>query len=195
MNENCLNMRCRIQRLSDLKLFAGWIDIFDFPRVQIRLARAKVNVLPGQELRVEIFCTDRKVCFNATVQSCNGQLITLEIGSPIQYTNSIEDARFYVEPVYGSIESSGARLPVVVVDASEQGMGMIVGVPIEKNLMVNIGIENGRNKFKCMAEIRYCREMKEEPGKYRCGIMIQSMTRIDRARYLEMMHKSQIEGA
>jgi len=188
MAENFQNMRCRLQRLCDLKIFSGWIESFDRPRCQIRVSGGNSPIVPGQTFQVEVVGAERKVSFSAVVHSMSAVSAVLTIESAIHFTQKQEAARIYVQPVHGHLESDGVNLPMVVVDASETGIGLIVEVPIEKSKHVTLCLIHGINKFHCTAEVRYCRPLRDEPGKFRCGLLIQHMSRIDRARFLEMIN-------
>src|ERR1044071_2362903 len=95
-----INTRARIQRLSDAKLFNGWVQ-------QISPSSATINLKPGQDMHpgdnihCELQGKNLTGVFTGTLLMQKGDVFHFEFDKPFKMRPSVEDVRFKIRGLSG----------------------------------------------------------------------------------------------
>ncbi len=197
--------RARFQRLSDAKIFNGWVDQF-YGNTVIVTTSADAPVELGDEFRVEGFGNQISVVFNAKLSSADGvtsllhaaaavdgssarmleplkSTLKMVVTSPVRYSASQESVRYQVEGMFTGIAVNGEVISAFTVDVAPNGIGAVCKTEIEPGSATTIAIQTGLGPVKAEAVVRYCRAEKDREGYFRIGLMFTNMGRIERPRW------------
>lgn len=175
-----------MQRLSDAKLFNAWLQgVFG---LELYLeCDEPTDVQPGQELYVQVAGNNLSAHFNSSVTLVSGSQIRMKAIPPIRYLPATEDARVRAEGIVATVERDGETFDATVVDASRHGLGMSSPVAIEKGESLSLTIVFKGMSVTATAEVRYCRTDKKEEGRFRIGLLISELRRLEQAKWSRLL--------
>src|SRR5690242_8609715 len=96
------NTRTRFQRISDAKLFSGWIRKFGRSMFMVTLSR-EAAVSPGEEFAFQAFGHGTLGVFRGILTLVSGYDLTFSYSSEVQLQKSKEEMRLLVEGMTGSM--------------------------------------------------------------------------------------------
>lgn len=198
--ENFVGTRARFQRLSDAKLFTGWIESAEGNDLEVSTLTNSA-VTPGDEFRIEGYghkvsmtvtarlkeigkldlATEARICGieGTTAKIVEAKRIRLKMVAcaPTRFAATEESLRikvplFPVKTIQGGTTTEG-----YCVDIGPQGFGMVStgrlcpGEPVTADIVTPNGVVS------CAGEVRYSLEDRDREGMYRSGIEILSMER------------------
>jgi hypothetical protein len=181
-----INTRARFQRLTDAKLFSGWVRHFGKNTLVVSLTRDGV-VKAGDIFIFQVFGPGSVAMFEATVSLAKGQEITLAITNDVRLIRSSEEMRVLVEGMTGTLLYELREHEIMFVDVSDKGAGVLSPRSIPKDATVELHIDTSQGKVICTGEIRYCKLEPKIPGQYRIGMRLTPQNRIDIARWQKLM--------
>ena len=173
--------RARLQRISDARFFSGWVDSVSASEVIVRITGGVVLDI-SDEFMVEVHGLLNLMGFRGRVESFEDSTTTLRIITPMQLTPVTEDARVTITNLIGHVTIAGEVHEFEVVDISVQGIGILVGAPLNRKSVAEISIDTETGPIRAQGIIRYCREDAENIGAYRAGIEFGEMGRVEKAR-------------
>lgn len=92
MRKNLSNTRARFQRLSDAKLFSGWVR--NFGKHSILVVTPKdVECAAGEEFMFQVYGPGKVAVFRAVLESCVGNELSLRYAGDITYMPGTEEMR------------------------------------------------------------------------------------------------------
>lgn len=174
--------RVRFQRLSDAKLFAGWVSGISEHHISIR-SSGPTPVSPGDRFMVEVFGHGRNLQFEATLASALEEALELEVAGAMRETVSQEPVRVAVADLPCTLTWPGGQTNAEVVDISLAGLGLNSREEVPRGTKVGLEVRLPAGTVQCDGEIRYCRADKERGSSYRLGVLITYIDRINRARW------------
>lgn len=180
------NVRVRLQRLTDLKFFNGWVSNFVGKDIYIRFGDP-VELEPGSSFYVTVSGYDLTAQFTAVVYREFGEEILFSIGSGITYSESKEDVRYSVSGVNGIIVDEGSEYGFEIADISRKGFGGFVHGNIAKNKEVKFRVDSSFGEINGEAEVKYCRPDQRLVNRNRIGLAITHIGRIDSARWQKLL--------
>ncbi len=181
-----LNTRARLQRLSDARFFSGWVSGSLGNHLSLRLA-------PGGDLAlkdrifVSLAAADFGATFHAEVTGLAGCEATLLIEGTPKYGPATEDVRYSTEAMSGTLLTGARKVDLEIGDISSKGLGGHVGSELARGTSVRFAIDGLYGQVAGAAEVRYCRADHTQPGRFRIGLLITEVGRIDQARWTRML--------
>ena len=203
-----VNTRARFQRISDAKLFNGWVNTLS-TRSTIVSVSEPIKAQPGQVFRFEVYGKGAIAVFEARMEIASGTLIAFAICSQIRAMPSKEDMRqrttnltalVYAFPQqeneldapveYEPFDIATAAHPIAeaqVVDVSTKGVGLLMNLSFEKGERLRVVLNTEWGPADCRAEVRYC---KPEGDRYRVGMQVESMDRLSKGIFARLVGKT-----
>lgn len=199
---NYVGLRVRCQRLRDAKIFNGWIESFGLGRVEISTEAAHPPEA-GDEFHFQVASVDGGITFRAAVDSCAAYdlrqavvvrtegssavkafttkiLVRMSLTTPVRPLALAEGARIKLPEFLIELEIDGQKLPVLCVDGSTGGLGVVAGAELERDKVTHVTIRTRVGTIEGEAEVRYCRADPNQAGGYRIGLMWTNVDRINR---------------
>ncbi|MHB8637301.1 MAG: PilZ domain-containing protein [Fimbriimonadaceae bacterium] len=183
-----LQTRARLQRLADMKFFAGWVESINLAQVRIRLKASKMTVASGDSFSVEIAGKEQTAAFIGEVVGVLGSVITLALPRGLALMPKKENARVSVVGVLGRVRFEGAEYAVTIVDISENGLGVLANSTLERGAIVEFEIFTPIGTIGGAGEVRYSRVDPDSPKQFRAGIQLGDLDRIERARWTKLLN-------
>jgi hypothetical protein len=184
-----VNNRARLQRLTDARIFAGWVKELTTTHLFLRPS-VEAECAVGEPFFVEIHGGGRNATFRANFEVRLGDDLIFNIVSAIQFGSSSESVRQTVNGITGQAEVEGNLVLFSVVDVSEGGIGLLVPVPIPRGVLIDIELNTPQGLITCRGEVRYCRQDNSRKGFYRSGIAFQPLDRLEKARWQRVMERA-----
>lgn len=185
-SDSFLNTRARLQRLSDAKFFSGWVGGFMGSHLSMKFQSAS-ELVTGDRVFVTICSAQCSSTFQAVVIARSPLETTLLLETPPKYGPVTEDVRYACEAMGGALLQGSKRYEFEIGDISEKGLGGFVDAEIARGTKIGFEIEGLYGKVAGQAEVRYCRADNQKGGRYRIGLLIVEVGRIDQARWGRML--------
>jgi hypothetical protein len=198
-----VNTRARFQRISDAKLFNGWVNTLS-TKTTIVSVNEPIRAQPGQIFRFEVYGKGAIAVFEARLEIASGTLIAFGICSQIRAMPSKEDMRQRTQnltallyrapdpevldsrPDNRPLDISATAQPITeaqVVDVSTRGVGILSTFEFDRGEMLRLVINTQWGPADCLVEVRYC---KPEGERFRIGLLVQSMDRLSQGIYTRL---------
>lgn len=207
-----IGTRVRFQRMSDCRLFHGWVQELDNDMLVVRTS-PDVAVMDGDSFRFEINGPDQVLMFtgqlvggshlelmrmsvNQSIREVRNKILSagdLEfeflITTAIATRSAQEEPRFAVQSAQGQFTYEGGSAEVILLDASLGGLGLRTDQNIPKGTVGLVRIETPHGAVTLKAIVQYCRS--EGGGgahdTFRLGMKIEEIDRLGQARWNQMM--------
>lgn len=180
--ESFVNVRVRLQRLSDAKFFSGWVRTFSDSEIVIDFPNQDVFER-GMKFFVTINGVQTAAVVQATLANQSPGFITLRYDGGLRFLNPTEPARRLVTGLTGVIKLDEAEIEMQVSDVSTKGFGAVIDGSITRGSIVDIEIDTQFGNIVAKAEVRYCRQDTKDSLKHRIGMQLTQMGRIENARW------------
>ena len=176
-----VNNRVRMQRLSDAKLFSGWVSSISKRHAIVQVSTI-LEVSAGDRFRFEVVGKGATALFEGRLEMASGTILVFGVTTSIRAFPSKEDARARTRCLSALVyrlagseskEISGDAIEAQVVDISANGVGLLSQIQFAKGDRLHLEIDQARAR--CEGEVRYCRS--EEVG-FRIGIRITQTDRL-----------------
>lgn len=185
-----IQTRARLQRIGDMKFFSGWVEAINHVQVRIRLKNSNVPVNRGERFSVEIAGKEQTAAFIGEVTDVAGLVIELLLPRGMALMPKKESARVSMFGVQGRIMCEGSEYAITLVDMSENGLGVLCSSQLERGVQIDFEVFTPIGSVNGTGEIRYCRSDGDASGKYRAGILVHSLDRIERARWNQLLNST-----
>lgn len=181
-----MGRRARFQRISDGKLFSGWIEGCDHDRVCI-LPTSNVLPMVGDSIYLEGCADSLAVSFQGLVReaisgatprvyvSCNGEI---RFGPPHESARR----RIRRHPVMAYPEN-GFPFNAFILDVSKHSIGLTCGQEIPRNSVVELKIESQVGSVTVEGHVLYCVPDRRQGKAHRFGLFIPEMPRLEQQRW------------
>lgn len=180
------NTRARFQRVSDARFFSGWVAGSLGNQLSVRLAPGAELAL-GDRVFVSLACAQFGATFHAEVTGATASETLLTIEGKPKYGAATEDVRYSTASMTGCLAVGSKRHPMEIGDISSKGLGGHVDSEIARGVQVRFEIDGVYGQVGGTAEVRYCRADPARPGRFRIGLLIVAVGRIDGARWTRML--------
>ena len=183
-----IQTRARLQRISDMKFFTGWVEAINHSQVRIRLKASKTTVARGDRFSVEVAGKEQTAVFIGDVGEVVGSMIDLALPRGIALLPKKENARVSMFGVRGRLLFEGSEYSVTMVDISDNGLGVLTPSNLERGIVVEFEISTPTGEVRGSGEVRYCRADPDAPNQFRAGIQVSVLDRIERARWNQLLN-------
>ena len=180
--ESFINVRVRLQRLTDAKFFAGWVRTLSDSEIVIDFAGQESFEI-GSKFFVTINGVHTAAVVQASLDSQNGGFLTLRFDGTLKYLNPTEAVRRLVTGLSGVVSIDGAEIEIQISDVSANGFGALVDGTLTQGNVVELEIDTPFGNVQGKAEIRYCRQDTKDSLKHRIGVQFVQLGRIETARW------------
>ena len=186
LTDGFLNTRTRLQRLSDARFFSGWVAGFADGHLNVTLP-AGCELAAGDRVFVTLNSVHCSATFQATLLPGGDSTRALGLEGVPRFAPPIEDPRYATESMPGTLTLGHRRIEMEIADVSEKGLGGTIDVEVPRGSSVRFEIEGIYGKVGGCAEVRYCRADPTRPGRFRTGLLLIEIGRIDQARWVKML--------
>jgi hypothetical protein len=183
--QGVVDARVTLQRKRDAKIYHGWVVAFDSHRLVARLSKSEILVADD----VYVCRVGREggdLLFEVASAGATGNCHHFGVVSRIDVLECQGDAR-YARSLPAEIDG----LPATIVDVSSGGIGLVCLAKFPTGEKVTVETEG----IQLRGEVRYSRRMRDAEGTYRVGIKLDNLSRVDRARWMEVVFASEQEIA
>ena len=183
-----INTRARLQRLNDAKFFAGWVKEFSRTDLVVRCAEP-VTVAPTDVFMVQVHGHTSTALFKAVLSHQFEVELFLTIPEPVRFLTAHEAVRVSVDGLTALLTSKGRAVEAEVVDLSVKGAGLLTTCEFTKGEKVTIAFSTPLGPVECTGVIRYAKPDPAEDDKYRIGLELDDLGRIERARWQRLIEQ------
>lgn len=171
--------RVRVQRVSDARLFSGWVDTAAGHLVHLALSQND-DLKVGDAIFCEAHTFSARVNFRANVERIQPMGETsrfvIRLCSGITVAAGAENPRFRVPSTLLKIEQENGPLEGRILDISVTGIGTNLDAGLDRGSKVRGQIATMYGTVEAEFEVRYCRPLSES-DEFRAGLQITSMDR------------------
>jgi hypothetical protein len=185
-----IQTRARLQRISDMKFFTGWVEAINHAEVRIRLKASHVVAARGDRFSVEVSGKEQTAAFIGEVTEVVGSVIALTLPRGMVLQPKKENARVSMFGIRGRVMFEGSEYSITLVDISEDGMGLLSSANLERGTVIEFEIFTPIGSVNGAGEVRYCRADQDAPTQFRAGIHVNALDRIERARWNQLLNST-----
>lgn len=183
--ESFVNVRVRLQRLSDAKFFAGWVRTLSDTEIVVDFPGPDAFEL-GSKFFVTINGVQTAAAVQATLVKHSPGFLTLRYDGALRYLNPTEAARRQVTGLTGVIRLDETEIELQITDVSSKGFGAIIDGSLPRGTFVEIDVDTQFGNVSAKAEVRYCRQDTKDSMKHRIGFLLLELGRIEAARWTRL---------
>ncbi len=176
------NVRVRIHRLNSDSWVAGWVSHLARDEARIRLW-SPIAFEENEPVSGECYGQGTVARFVGRIFAQASHEAAIALSGSISYAPSEETPRIWATGLSGQIASRTREATMRVLDVSPLSLGILSSAEFtsEEDLTMNLPSEMGPITAK--VSVANCREDGESPPRYRIGLHIVEMARLDTARW------------
>ncbi len=179
--------RCRLQRISDLKFFSGWVRQVTVDRIKVEL-KGKPIVATQDRFNVEASIEHATVSFPCDAIDVHGNMLTLDISGEPTLSTPGQEARYQANGITVSVHrGDGTPVQAEAVDISANGLGILTYDEVPRFAKTRLAVRGPFAAVECVGMVRYCRQDTVERDAYRIGFEIQFEDRLSKAMWLRLV--------
>lgn len=184
--------KCRIsiQRLSDSKLFYGWISDVKSGQLAFIEVSSGEGLKVGDLLRVEVDAPKATGSFHASVVRSDSTACAIHVSEEIGILPYHNESRKKISGLVAHIRLPWIELAEPVQDISSHGVSILAKAPLETDEHVDVKLEFDGREVEVGATVRYCRKIDSETGKYRIGFLVDQPTRLEQAKWQKIVDEA-----
>lgn len=204
--EDFINARARLTRVRDAKIVYGWIEDLSDQNLHLKL-HSNDPIDFDEEFIIEVSGVLSSIRFGAVLcrrielptaerpeegeaASSVVHLHEFRLNSEIQSTDSIQAPRFQAANMRAALTICGEVRILPIEDVAPGGIGAYSDQELQPGTCGHISIPTRLGPVEGAGEVRYCRAVPDQPGKWRVGIQFQKMGRVDRGRWDDLLFNS-----
>jgi len=177
--------RCRLQRLRDLRFFAGWIRKASAHKLDVELSDGSVEV--GDQFQFEAAIELGLVRFTCDCIALAADHVTLGNAGEAHFGTPGQEPRYRASNLTALVSGFDLEVECDVVDLSISGIGIEVLDPMPRFATVRIVVNGPYGSIKCKGMVRYCRPA---DGGYRVGLQIEFEDRLANAMWMRLLNRA-----
>lgn len=197
-----IGTRVRFQRLTDARLFNGWLDDFRGTMLSVQTVEDLTDDV-GARFSFEAFGLGVTAVFEAKLAlvaqkparapEVEGALaichapgwttLHFRLEGSLRCVTSDESFRIRVQEMAATLVTPHGEEQVRLIDVGPKGFGAVTSQPYEPGSLVGFVVQTATGRIVGQAEIRYCRESSGQDGPYRIGVLLTRMPRLDGPRW------------
>jgi len=189
--ESFVNVRVRLQRLSDAKFFAGWVRTLSDTEIVVDFAGSDWFET-GSKFFVTINGIQTAAAVQATLETQSPGFMTLKYDGSLRYLNPTEAARRQVTGLTGVIRMDDIEIEMQISDISTKGFGAVIDGSLPRGTIVEIDVDTQFGNVTGKAEVRYCRQDAKDSMKHRMGLQLVQLGRIETARWSRLTEEGSV---
>lgn len=171
--------RVRVQRVSDARLFSGWVDTAAGHLVHLALSQTD-DLKVGDPIFCEAHTFSARVNFRAAVERIqpmgDTSRFVIRLSSGITVAAGAENPRFRVPSTALRVDLESGPMEGRILDISVTGIGANLDRGLDRGSKVRGEITTIYGPVEAEFEVRYCRPLSDS-DEHRAGLQIVSMDR------------------
>lgn len=180
-----IGTRVRLQRLGDGKFFTGWLQDLTPSNCRVDCKESE-RLAGGDEFLVQVFGNGYTAIFKTVLNATGDNQVILDMHGNVRVLEANEQARIAVSDVKAMVRVGHESFETNVLDVSVGGVGIHSDRAIERGLQIEIAMDSPHGPVAAIGTVRYCRTDPECPPLHRVGIQLETMSRVDGARWRRM---------
>ncbi len=184
-----LGTRCRMQRHSDSKFFAGWISYAGHGQLVVETMQA-TSIHIGDTFFLETPLGRLHVTLSCAVGGVQGRAIRLLVLGAPEFTATGQAPRFSGENIVLAVRCDDFEGEVAVVDVSTTGIGFTIAKKLEKDSWVALLACVGQVSIESQGTVRYCKPVENSDNIFRVGVHLEFDDRLSKARWQQMIQRA-----
>jgi hypothetical protein len=197
-----IGTRVRFQRLTDARLFNGWLDDFRGSMLTVQTVDDLTDDV-GARFNFEAFGLGVTAVFEAKLalvaqrpvhtagvegalalsQAPGWTTLHFRVEGSLRCVTSEESFRIRVQEMVATLVTPHGEEQVRLIDVGPKGFGAVTSQPYEPGSLVGFLVQTASGRIVGQAEVRYCRESAGQDGPYRIGVQLARMPRLDGPRW------------
>ncbi len=184
------NTRARFQRLSDSKIFTGWVLEISSLGIKIQTDEP-INLEPEELFHFDIPGVKNRILFHATLEKSTSDYLNFQILDKLNLVASDESIRLKVQNMPVKIMIGENILDGTILDIAPRGIAFLINQKIEPKTNINAELHTLIGPFQREGVVKYCKEVPNEKNVYRIGIEFTLVNRIDQAKWQQLFLKDE----
>jgi hypothetical protein len=180
--------RCRLQRLSDMKFFAGWIQSTSDRTYRVELTDAK-DLAPGQLVHCEATTDGCTVLIPSVVVGVMDKALHLATAGEVRSHATGQEPRYAMRDLKLRLFDEDTEFDAQILDISANGIGFKCAEPLRRFARLKVCLGTLESAVESSGNVMYCRA-DQATGDYRVGLRIEFPDRLTRARWQQMLPNS-----
>jgi len=165
------NARVRLQSYHSGRFCYGWSFDAHGRKFKVFFASSIDKAAVGERFHIEANDSSRMLMADATLVAVKGSTGSFELISAVREAPPCESRRILVE-IEASLSFGQDKHDALIVDISDNGMGILTSAELEKKAYVTIGATLVRKDYILVGKVVYCRERPQGRWLYRSGLYI-----------------------
>ncbi len=184
--EDIRGSRCRLQRLRDLKFFAGWIKSANLNELVVEI-RGEAPLLPSDQFHLEAALDASKISLPCTLSRKELSTCWLEVTGIPTLTSPGQEPRYRANEVSVTVKLGHNFIEADAIDISQSGIGIRSETAIPSLTQVKITAQGRCATVTGIGLVRYCRPDPEDRSYFRIGIQIEFENKLTRALWQRLV--------
>ncbi len=189
MSQDLEGFRARFNRLSDAKIFNGWVHK-STPQGITVLGDPDLPLAIDDKFMFEIVTKQQRISFTGNLRGIGVGLYDFSIVSAPSAVPCNEPFRIVGKGVQVSLVKEDDVIETEVIDLAPDGLGLKTLAPLDRGLILRANIETPAGPISCDAEVCYCRKTRSSSESYRVGIKIALDDRVSRGRWVRTLNSN-----
>lgn len=182
-----IGTRCRLSRHKDAKFVNGWVTLFKGESVCVA-TEDPLGSEPGDAFYLEAYGPKSKACAPAVlrlIEPGEGEAkLTFQLTGHVKVVDNAEPTRVLVNRMHADVSCSGSSFRAQVRDVSIKGVGLVTEQALSKGAEVEMTIGTSLGPIAAKGVVRHVRE---QNGKYRVGVELTGLSRLDGSRWKRLL--------
>lgn len=176
------NVRARLQRRTSGEWMSGWVTHLVREEARVRLW-TPIPLLTNEPIVGECYGQGTLARFSGRLLAQAGQEISIGVIGSISYAPSEETPRICATGLVGQLGSRESCAAMQVLDVSPASLGALVDLEFDPGAELTMDLPSEMGPITARVSVANCRPDPEMPERFRIGMHILDMARLDRARW------------
>ncbi len=176
------NVRVRIHRRNSDKWVAGWVSHLARDEARIRLW-SPIDFEENEPVSGECYGQGTVARFVGRIFAQASHEVAIALSGSISYAPSEETPRIFATGLSGRISGNGQDAAMRVLDVSPLSLGIVANYAFAPSEDLTMTLPSEMGPITATVSVANCREDGDTPGRYRIGLHIVTMARLDTARW------------
>ena len=180
------NVRTRLTRSPSGPWLSGWMKNLTDKSARLRLNSLDVLHV-GERLCGECYGNGALVCYEGIVLGQIGLEVALALDCALNYVPCTETVRIEVQGFEALVFDERQELGLIVMDASPRSLGGTADGVLAVGSLATMVATTQEGEIEAGVGVVNCRAVVGEAGRFRVGLKILGMRRLDAARWMRLV--------
>lgn len=191
--EEFVGARLRFQRLTDAKLFSGWLLHYAANQLRIGVGSG-LPVRGGERFSLEIHGTESTARMDAvllksevTPTGATDYALIMLLQSAPKFIELQQAMRKLAQGISATLVGGEMEVEARVVDLSLGGAGIAVSMEIARDADLLLRIQAGTVELQAPVKVANCRMVSADPPDFRVGLKLGELPRLERTKWQRLV--------